>query len=480
MARWLGALSLALVFLSGAEAKTSCALPEDYGIACHDLATGEVLWQTPTRRSGPPTISVQGELVIVESTISTIDGDERILYALSREDGRPAPGGIPPHKAGERHEPLEPLPRNLTAPDGSVFEYESFPRHLVAVADGQTRIIRQLESRAHDLHIAGSLALFTFGAGSLWDTGGGEVYAYDLEADALRWEFDGSKGVQDLPEDAATGLAVDGERILVHTDQTIFALRLEDGRREWMARLPRQAIRPFDGGPRVRIGRVGDLLLVDCYERLFALGAEDGKLVWSFDCGAFGEPWPTVAGNRLFVGTRGTEEPADWSLLRGEPERPENSALVVSRAPENGAGYEIRFLSRRDIPRDAEMWWSLRPPPAPTPDAQRVVIRLIQDPDLPPWEAEGYPFETTIDLSEPLRTQGKAYVKFGAWTDKAVLVVGGEEVHSKIKPGSHLKRDRWAPAESLTPLQAAVVFLTVLIPAAIAVVWWSIRRGWVS
>jgi len=61
------------------------------------------------------------------------------------------------------------------------------------------------------------------------------------------------------------------------------------------------------------------------------------------------------------------------------------------------------------------------------------MITLIEDFD-------GRHSETKLEITEPLREAGKAYVKFGRWIDKAVLEVDGKEVVSKIKPGSPLAR----------------------------------------
>ena len=53
-------------------------------------------------------------------------------------------------------------------------------------------------------------------------------------------------------------------------------------------------------------------------------------------------------------------------------------------------------MSRRDVPRKATLWWSLRPPPISKAAKPRVLLRGPGG---------------VIDLSLPLRKRGKVYVK---------------------------------------------------------------------
>ena len=120
----------------------------------------------------------------------------------------------------------------------------------------------------------------------------------------IAWTFRASSIQRDLPPASYTGVAVDGNQVLVSVDQSIYALALASGKLRWRSVLPRQTLLRYDH-PWTKIGRHGDTLIVACYEDLFVLQRDDGKLIWSFDCGQFGSPWPTVEGDRVYVGTRG-------------------------------------------------------------------------------------------------------------------------------------------------------------------------------
>jgi hypothetical protein len=96
------------------------------------------------------------------------------------------------------------------------------------------------------------------------------------------------------------GVGVDGDKILVSSGQSIYCVDSISGRVVWDQALPKQSIRRYDS-PWTRFGRAGDKLFVACYEGLFVLDAERGKLIWSVYCGPFGNPWPTIHNDRVFV-----------------------------------------------------------------------------------------------------------------------------------------------------------------------------------
>lgn len=288
-------------------------IPPDYRVACLDATTGKLLWETKPGRLALPRLTFSKGVVIAESSYLTGQQTKRDVYRFDAKTGKLLKRQKPrDNERKERLNPLKPLARNLTAVDGTKFSYRwGNTRHLIAVSGGQERIVKRLESYPHDLHIAGNLAVFTFSGGTApAKTGGGEVHAYNLKTKKWEWEFAASTKIPDLDEAAYTSINIDGDRVLVSTDQTLFSLTLDGGKIKWMTKLPRQAIRQYDA-PSTAIGRFGDVLFVQCYEDVFAVRAKDGKLLWSFDCGPFGgswtpldDSWPLIVGNRVFVGTR--------------------------------------------------------------------------------------------------------------------------------------------------------------------------------
>ncbi len=97
---------------------------------------------------------------------------------------------------------------------------------------------------------------------------------------------------------------MDGSIVLVSADQTIFALDGRKGNFLWMTSLPRQDLRYADSAW-TKFSRYRELYLIQCYDYLVALRMGDGRLIWSFDCGAFGNSTPTVVGEKVLVGPRG-------------------------------------------------------------------------------------------------------------------------------------------------------------------------------
>ncbi len=301
-------LALCLIGLLGRGAYAdSYVIPPDYHVTCLDAATGKVLWDTKPPKMGPPKLSIRGDEVIAESQIYSGNDEKpkRVIYRFNRNTGDLSKrSGAIGETAREEILPLQKLPRNLAAPDGTKFEYSpGNTRHLTTIKDGQEIILKRLDDYAYDLNIFGDLAIFTYSGGYVRDTYFGEVYAWSLKSKKLAWKFEPKRRIESLGRSVYTGIAVDGERVLVSTDQVLFALHPKSGKVLWETNLPRQKIRRYDS-PWIRVGRVGEVLYMTCYEDLFALRAKDGKLIWSFDCGPFGAPWPTIAGGKAYVATR--------------------------------------------------------------------------------------------------------------------------------------------------------------------------------
>ncbi len=399
---------------------TTYLRPSDYSVACLDMTSGKLLWRTKPNEFEPKRISVKQKVVIASS--------EKGDYYLDAETGQIL--NNPPALDAEETGPLPPLEQNLKSSDGLVFEYSrGNTQGLIGRMNGTVQYTKYLEDYPYDLHIVNNLAIFTFAGGGS-STGGGEVYAFDLKRNTLVWEFGASKLLEGLAESETTNITVDGEKVLVSVDQVIFALSVDSGEVLWMARLPRQSIRQHDSAW-TQIGRVGKTLFVQCYEDLFALRAEDGKLLWSFDAGPFGESWPTIKDGRIYLATRsGPVEMSSFSFVGGFREKL-ISAVKVTKDGKSPAGYSLEFISRRDIPKGEDVWWTLKPPPKVNTDVatSRLVLRLVAEYK---WSAADV--DLTVDLTQPLSASGKAYVKFHGFFEKALLLKDNVEILEVDKP----------------------------------------------
>lgn len=418
---------VAVILLTTASAlATTYDIPPDYEVTCLELATGKVVWR---RQPGPlprPQIKIVGNVVIAEPDPWLNPGNKQLRYLLDASSGKVLSGIL---KRGKRPviEPLPGLPRGLKSADGRVFEYRSgYTRHLIAVRGGKKTIVKRLDDFPHELHVVGDLAIFTFAGGtSFHDSGGGEVYAWDLKQRRLAWEFSAASKLTSLAEHARTDISVDGHRVLLSVDQTVFGLAIDTGQLQWVTKLPRQQIRSWDTAY-TGIGKVGDMLLVQCYEDLFALSAADGRLRWSFDAGPFGAPWPTAKGGQLYLAARGNNPVAVLSTTSKVQFKTRASALRIKTDQKAPGGYRIEYLSIRRVPAGADVYWSLRPPP-PTKGKKRLLLELVDDLD-------GPEVVTKLDVTVPLTKNGEVYLKSHAFYDEASLFEGKSKIVSSKRP----------------------------------------------
>lgn len=292
--RWLSLAVVLGALAGGAALADTYRLPTDFRVARLDAATGKSLWAVSPGPLVQPRLSLVGGAVRVVSEDGVFWLDAGTGASLD-----PVPKG-----GGPAVEPLPRLPRNLTTDSGWTLEGDDGnTRHLIGHRKGQKRLLRELPDFPYHLVVVGDRVFYTFAGGvSRHDTGGGEVHAYDVTAGRVAWTFRAAEHLGELSPHTWTGIDLDGQRLLVSVDQSIFALDLA-GKVLWHTRLPRQALRRYDAAW-TTIGRWQDRLVVRCYEDLFVLDGSSGELVWRYDAGPFGHPWPVVAGDAFFVATR--------------------------------------------------------------------------------------------------------------------------------------------------------------------------------
>lgn len=295
---------------------TTYVMPEDFKVVCLDLKTGKTLWENkpgPLRR---PKIYISRGIVIAEDParrnrnlmdpiIST--GREKYhRYVFDLKSGKSLDITSLPSDSPKPITPISPFITNLTAEDGTVFVFDQGnTRHLkIKNKDGKKEIIRYLPDFPFQLNVVNNLVLFTFAGGTSWmDTGGGIVYAYKFKSNHLAWKFDSSKYIKSLSENTWTGITVNKDRVYVSVDQVLFALNAQNGKIIWLTKLPRQRLGRHDSAW-TTMAQKGNYLLLTCYNCFFCIDPKDGKILWKRPGGFLASPWPTISGDYLLLGVR--------------------------------------------------------------------------------------------------------------------------------------------------------------------------------
>jgi outer membrane protein assembly factor BamB len=417
MRNWATAVT-AFLSLAASEASTAFgttyALPSDYGVACVELATGKVLWRRPGTFTLPLLKVEAGRLVVQDPPprrrTNLMDplfhqpgkgaaGQKAILDLATGEPAAPISGAV-------AVEPLGPVPASLRMVSGKMLAFDRGNTRHIETADGT--VLKRLEWYPDNIVVAGDLVILTMGDD---DAGSADVYAWDLSTGAFAWEIDLHRHVRNLPAGAHIDLALDGGRLLVSVDERLLAFALKRRPRLlWRTRLPRQPIRVYDSAW-TQFGRHGAILFARVYEDLFALRASDGKLLWQFDAGMLGDPWPVVHDGWVCMSYRaGTVKPMSWSIPgdRGREVR----ALRINRSGVDR--WSITPLAWQRIPARGRVWSHLDQPPASNGSATAIVLTL--------YDSDG---ETiTIDLTTALTSRRTAFVKFHGLYERAEVRAG--------------------------------------------------------
>lgn len=408
MRLWVAALLIGLVVQPAVA--TTYQTPSDFGVTCLDLATGAVVWHTPGTLL-PPEIRVVDD-VVVASENPQIAGKAIKTMVMSAGDGkvlkRRAPAG------GTKA--LAALPQQLVDDHRRTLGYQYGGTDALATAE---TTFLALDWYVDDLAVWGHLALFSFAQPV---RSGGELYAWDLDAGKLAWVFHAADHVKDLPSTAPTYFRVDGDRVLVSSDEHLFAIDAATGAMVWKTDLPRQTIRVYDS-PWTTFARHGDLVIARVYEQLFAVRATDGALAWSFASGQLSTPWPTIAGNRVFIASRtGGIQMTSTSITRHITHPP--SAVVVTRDRAGTVKLEVR--DRRDLPAGTTLWGTLNRPPLP-PVRSRPIRSILE---LSAQRA------ISLDLTTVLSRPGTVWVQFDSLGGTATVKVADKTVATLEIPDS--------------------------------------------
>lgn len=414
---------------------------ENYKTVCIDLVSSTVLWNIEYEFGRLDNMFLKDGMVILEpaKVLCKFDSGEFYYEPIERRCLDRLTGNICLCEVATNDTETTNRPNDLKH---LVFSITKHPDPLER--QRELEMVRRLDSRGHKTfenlmnHYSRSQFrvyddLFIFSRLPVTyvpeATGGGEVIAYNFRKDKLAWEFDATHYIPELPENMVTRFVLDDDRVLVFVGDTLFSLDCASGALLWFTPLvvgncialdvQANSIGLYRYKEYLVAGRCGNLYLLhrDTGEPILNLAAEYG---WFFlmvhkDC--------------LYATTQimGHKE----RRTRFVPLGPAHaiSAVRVAVDPEAPEGYSVTLISRKDIPREAPVWWSLNPPkPSPTTN-HRIILRVISDLDAPPYFF-------SYDLSSDLDAHRQAFVKFWDYEgSKVVLLRDGSAIHSqRIKP----------------------------------------------
>lgn len=392
---------LAVALLVPPAGADTYSVPDDFGVAALDLATGNVLWRVPGKM-GPATLRVEGNAVIASEDPMYGRGTNGATLVLDVASGAKAKV----QRGAKAIAPIAELPRNLKYA-GRTVEYGTGGTGYLAYGSDATHGLDefvQFDWDASDVHVVGNRAVLAFNFES-----GGEVYAYDLDKKDLAWDFRTYEHVKTIPEHVHTSISVDKDRVLVSADEHIFAVDAVTGAMLWHTALPRQPIRRYDAAW-TTFARHGDTLILRVYEDLFALSAADGKLLWQFDAGMLARPWPVIVGDKVFVTFRPQTANQNSASFGGQRTTRPTSVRIKKTA----AGWTMTAQSTRAAPAGTTRWSKLHQPPV---GGQGPKIELAF--------AGGW--QPKFDLTA-VAAKGEVWVEFKGYHDAATLTVGGKQV----------------------------------------------------
>ena len=416
---WTATLTAVLVFSCCVVTAQAQLVPSDFGVTCLEKGSGAVLWSVSTPGVFCPELSVMGETLVVRTPVRFLKNPERPGVAQVFLDAKTGRVLGPMVDQGESQTilPLSPI-GNLTTRDGRQLVFGGGRTRALKVASsgGKTMTVRALETYVDGLQVIDNKALIPFRD---WGT----VIAWNLDSEAVEWEFDALRSASRVAKNAWSNSTVDGQRVLISFDQQIFSVSPESGTVLWQCRLPRQKVRVHDG-PWTAFYRSKDIVLVAVYEDLSAIDLEDGTLLWSFDCGPFGMPRPTVVEDRVFVVTRASEPPGAETSWDHES----SLRLPVARVRvdhQHPSGFQVNLVSYADVPEDAILWSDLRRPELPARSAgTSLALRMISTSDSVRYLVDGVRIPD-IDLTGLVDENNPVYVRRNRYITKVALLVDG-------------------------------------------------------
>lgn len=350
-----------MALVAGGAAATTYIVPSDYGVAAIELATGKVVWRRPGSFTRPE-LRIEGATLVAEDPAGTPKRQRRELD--------PATGKVVKRRTAAqtpRVQALAPLPVNLRTASGVTLAFDPHNTRHIETADG--KVLKRLDWFPSNLTVHGDVVIFTRHDGK----GGNEIDAWDLTRGRLAWEIELDREVHDPSlEGAYVDFAVDGDRLYVSVDQRILAFDINGPpQHRWTTALPRQPIRVYDV-PWTTFAVEDDFLFALVYEDLAVLRTSDGALLWTFDGGMLGRPWPLLAGGKVFVSYRAGEvDPSSWSTPGSRAA--DISALEVRRVKRQ---WTITPITRAAIPPGAQRWSILRQPAPPARRTSPLVLTL--------------------------------------------------------------------------------------------------------
>lgn len=345
-----GLIGLLLLASNGATAQVP-SIPDDFGVACLDVATGAQHWRSEVSDGWPP------RLRIADGALWEGRGDGGAWLRRDLATGEVRARSTPPDES---------------AATATASGFWTTTDAILHDKDGAPKTVVTTGAFVDDLAVAGDILAFTL------DRDDGQVYGFGLGTGRLRWVLRPRDRVHGFEAGDGSRVELLGDRLLVHAPPALLAVDPTTGVPLWTVRVP--AIEGRWGPLRAIVA--GDTWIISVDGVVVALDAATGEVHWTDDAGAGGATSPVSGGGTVCFDRR-DEEVVPYALDEAEIARGLEVTLEAGRV------VSARWVRRGELAAGAARMPFLELPPAgdganerlelSTPDATLVVdaARLV-------------------------------------------------------------------------------------------------------